>query len=128
MFRNGFGKSLGYALAGLAYALRTQANMRFHFGAALLVLVAALGLGVEVGELILLFFAVALVLVAEMFNTAVEAVVDMCTGKTYHPLAKVAKDVAAGAVLLAALNSVVVSILVFYHYLVVLGRYFMRFF
>ncbi|MBE3586982.1 MAG: diacylglycerol kinase family protein [Thermoanaerobacteraceae bacterium] len=119
MPRSGFGRSLGYALAGLAHAWRTQANLRFHFGAALLVLLVAFMLGVPAGELSLLCLTIALVLVAEMFNTALEAVVDLCS-RDRHPLAKAAKDVAAGAVLLAAVNAVVVGVLVFYPYLMAL--------
>ncbi|OAT85788.1 diacylglycerol kinase [Desulfotomaculum copahuensis] len=107
-----FSRSLRCALVGVAYALRTQANMRFHFLAAAVVLLAALALGVTAGEFALLFFAVFLVLTAEMFNTAVEKVVDLITSE-YHPLARAAKDAAAGAVLLAALNSVIIGLLVF---------------
>ncbi|SHI32704.1 diacylglycerol kinase family protein [Desulfofundulus thermosubterraneus] len=120
-----FRKSLGYALAGLAYTLRTQPNMRFHFGAALVVVAVALLLGVGVRDLLIILFAIALVVIAEMFNTAVETVVDLYTAK-YHPLARVAKDVAAGAVLLAALNSVVVGLLVFYPYLHAFVRFWAR--
>ncbi len=126
MARNNFRKSLGYALSGLAYALRTQANLRFHFGAAFVVLAVARLLGVDVRDFLLLLFAIAMVLIAEMFNTVVESVVDLYTDQ-YHPLARVAKDVAAGAVLLAALNSVVVGLLVFYPYLDSFSRYLVRF-
>lgn len=107
-----FSRSLQCALAGVAYVLRTQANMRFHFLAAGAVLLAALALGVTAGDFALLFFAIFLVLTAEMFNTALEKVVDLVTAE-YHPLARAAKDAAAGAVLLAALNSVLIGLLVF---------------
>jgi diacylglycerol kinase len=126
MARGSFRKSLGYALAGLAYALRTQPNMRFHFGAALVVVALALLLRVGVRDFVFLLFAIVLVVIAEMFNTAVETVVNLYTDK-YHPLARVAKDVAAGAVLLAALNSVVVGLLVFYPYLHAFVRFWVRF-
>lgn len=105
--------SFNYAVAGVIYTLRTQRNMRIHFTAALLVL--GLGLYLRVGsrDLLFLFFAIVLVIMAEMFNTAVEAVVDLYV-QNFHPLARIAKNVAAGAVLMAALNSVVVAYIVIY--------------
>ncbi|MBE3585545.1 diacylglycerol kinase (ATP) [Desulfofundulus australicus DSM 11792] len=121
MVKGSFRKSFGYALAGLAYALRTQPNMRFHLLAALVVVVAALWLRIEGRDFLLVLLAITLVMMAEMFNTALERVVDLCTGR-YHPLAKIAKDVAAGAVLLAALNSLIVGLVVFYPYLLVFIR------
>lgn len=121
MVKGSFRKSFGYALAGLAYALRTQPNMRFHLLAALVVVVAALWLRIEGRDFLLVLLAITLVMMAEMFNTALERVVDLCTGR-YHPLAKIAKDVAAGAVLLAALNSLIVGLAVFYPYLLVFIR------
>ncbi|WP_245574332.1 diacylglycerol kinase family protein [Desulfovirgula thermocuniculi] len=110
------GRKFLYALAGLAYALRTQPNMRFHLLAALAVLAAAFILGVDKYELLFLFLAITLVLLAEMFNTALETVVDLAS-PGFHPLAKAAKDVAAGAVLLAALHAVATGVVVFYPHL-----------
>lgn len=110
------GRKFLYALAGLAYALRTQPNMRFHLLAALAVLAAAFILGVDRYELLFLFLAITLVLLAEMFNTALETVVDLAS-PGFHPLAKAAKDVAAGAVLLAALHAVATGVVVFYPHL-----------
>lgn len=108
-----FLKSFTYAAAGLRHALFTQRNMRIHFAAALLVLGLALYLKIEAHDLLFLIFSITLVIMAEMFNTAVEAVVDLYV-QTYHPLARVAKNVAAGAVLVAALNSIAVAYLVLY--------------
>lgn len=108
-----FLKSFTYAAAGLRHALLTQRNMRVHFAAALLVLGLAAYLKVEVHDLLFLIFSITLVIMAEMFNTAIEAVVDLYA-RTDHPLARAAKDVAAGAVLIAALNSIAVACLVFY--------------
>jgi len=119
--RGSFGNSFRFASAGVLYALRTQPNMRFHFFIAGGVLVFALLLGLKAGDFVLIFFAVEMVLVAEMFNTAVEATVDLFSPGR-HRLAKTAKDAAAGAVLLAAVNSVIVGSLVFYPYLVALGK------
>lgn len=86
--------------------------MRFHFITLVAVLLAGLLLGLENRDMLVLVFAITLVIVAEMFNTAVEAVVDMIT-ESYNPAAKTAKDVAAGAVLLAAGNAVIAGVLIF---------------
>src|ERR671917_358858 len=80
--------------------VRTQRNMRFHVVAAVLVLVASLLVGVSKLELAILVLTILIVFVTEMFNTAMEFVVDLVTSE-YHPLAKLAKDVSAGAVLLS---------------------------
>lgn len=109
--------SFRFALEGLKYTLVSQRNMRVHFTAALAVLLLALYLPLSKVEVLLLFICILLVLVAELFNTAVEAVVDMVSPE-FHPLAKVAKDVAAGAVLLCAGLAVVVGVSIFYPYFV----------
>jgi len=108
-----FLNSFSYAAAGVWHVLLTQRNMRIHFAAALLVLALAVYLKIEAHDLLFLLFSITLVIMAEMFNTAVEAVVDLYV-QTYHPLARIAKNVAAGAVLVAALNSLVVAYLVIY--------------
>ncbi|MHB0976273.1 MAG: diacylglycerol kinase [Candidatus Aquicultorales bacterium] len=106
-------KSFNYAIDGVIYVLRTQRNMRIHVTAAAIVL--GLGLLFNVGrlEFLALFFAIALVIAAELFNTAIEATIDLATG-SYDPRAQIAKDVAAAGVLVAALNSLVVAYFVFY--------------
>ncbi len=108
--------SFNYAVAGIVHSLRTQRNMRIHICAALLVLFAALFLKLTSYDLLLLFFAITLVIMAEMFNTSIETVVDLNT-REIHPLARVAKNVAAGAVLIATLNSLVVAYIVIYPHL-----------
>jgi diacylglycerol kinase len=105
-------RSFRYAFAGLAYCLRTQRNFRIHSLATLLVAVVGLWLGVSWVEWAVLAVTVTMVLAAEMINTVVEAAVDLAS-PAYHPLAKVAKDVAAGAVLLTAMGAVVVALFVF---------------
>lgn len=105
--------SVDYAIRGIVYSLRTQRNMRLHVLAAALVFVAALVLGVTGLELIALVFAVGLVLVCELINTAVETTVDLATD-TFEPLAAIAKDVAAGAVLISAITAVSVGYVVFF--------------
>ncbi len=105
-------ESFNFAFEGIIHVLRTQRNMRIHFLIAALVLVAALVSGVDKMELIALLLAIAFVLIAEMLNTAVEAAVDVAT-TSFDPMAKLAKDIAAGAVLIATAVAVAVGYLVF---------------
>ncbi|MEZ5080212.1 MAG: diacylglycerol kinase [Thermoleophilia bacterium] len=98
---------------GIVYAFRTQRNMRVHAVATATAVILALTLNVTRLELLAIVVASSLVIIAEMFNTAIEAAVDAVVTE-YHPLVKVAKDVAAGAVLVAATNASIVAYLVFY--------------
>ncbi|MBI2843549.1 MAG: diacylglycerol kinase [Armatimonadetes bacterium] len=102
-----------YAMEGVAHVFRTQRHMRFHFLVLFLVLLVSLVSNRNRTEVLVLLFTVTLVLMAEMFNTAVEALVDLVT-QTYHPLAKFAKDIAAGAVLITVMNAFVVGFLLFF--------------
>jgi diacylglycerol kinase (ATP) len=104
--------SFNYATEGIIHALRTQRNLWIHFAIAAAVLVAAIGFGVSKLELIVLLLAITFVLVAELVNTAIEAAVDVAS-TSFDPMAKLAKDMAAGAVLVAALNAIAVGYLVF---------------
>jgi diacylglycerol kinase (ATP) len=105
-------ESFNYAIEGIIHVLRTQRNMRIHFAIAIGVLVAALAFDVSRLELIALLIAIVFVLIAEMFNTAVEAAVDVAS-TSFDPMAKLAKDIGAGAVLIAAINAIAVGYLVF---------------
>lgn len=105
--------SFNNAFEGLLHAFANEKNIRFHLITAVLALLLSLFYPLTKVELMILFLSITLVIMAEMFNTAVETVVDAFVDY-YHPLAKVAKDVAAGAVLLAALNAVVVGYLLFF--------------
>ena len=111
--------SFRYAFAGVRYLLWTQRNAKIHTLVAVLAILLGLLLRIERGEWLALVLTITLVLVAEAFNTAIEAVVDLAS-PGYHPLAKVAKDVAAGAVLLTAIASVVVGLIVFLPHLLLL--------
>ena len=104
--------SFNNAIEGIIYVLRTQRNMRWHFLIALGVLIGSIFLGIRKEQFIFLLFSISFVLVAELINTAIESAIDI-TSTTYDPLAKIAKDVAAAAVLLAAINAIVVGILIF---------------
>jgi diacylglycerol kinase (ATP) len=105
-------ESFNFAFEGIIHVLRTQRNMRIHFFVAASVLVAALAIGVSRLELIALLLSIAFVLIAEMINTAIEGAVDVST-TSFDPNAKLAKDIAAGAVLIATVNAVAVGYLVF---------------
>jgi diacylglycerol kinase (ATP) len=104
--------SFNYAFEGIVHVLRTQRNMRIHFLAAVIVLVAALAFDVSRLELIALLLAIAFVLFAEMVNTAIEAAVDVAS-TSFDPMAKLAKDVGAGAVLIASITALAIGYLVF---------------
>jgi diacylglycerol kinase (ATP) len=104
--------SVNFAFEGIIHVLRTQRNMRIHFAVAAVVLVVAIAADVTKIELIALLLSISFVLVAEMINSAVEGAIDVATS-LFDPLAKLAKDIAAGAVLIAAINAVAVGYLVF---------------
>jgi diacylglycerol kinase (ATP) len=108
-----FSESLNNAVDGLVYAFRTEHHFKVHFALSTAVLVLCLMLDLEPVKLLALFVVITMVLMAEMFNTALEAIVNMHT-LSHHPLARVAKDVAAGGVLLASLNAVAAAYLIFW--------------
>ena len=110
--RGRLARSFGYALRGLGMMLVTQANARIHAVATLLVVAAGFWFGISRGEWCAVIAAIGLVWTAEGLNTALEAVVDLVSPEQ-HPLAGRAKDVAAGAVLCAALSAVVIGLLIF---------------
>jgi diacylglycerol kinase (ATP) len=108
----GLVNSFNYAFEGVIHVVRTQRNMRVHFLAAIAVLPLAVALGASRFEVLALLVSISFVLIAEMVNTALEMAIDVAT-TAYHPLAKAAKDIAAGAVLVAAANALFVGYLVF---------------
>lgn len=107
-----FLRSFGYAYAGIAYAVRTQRNLRVHLVIAGLVIAAAVAFQVTAIEWALLLLTIGVVLASELLNTAAELAVDLLT-QEYHPLAKAAKDVGAAAVLTTAVAAVGVGAAVF---------------
>jgi diacylglycerol kinase len=114
-------RSFRYAFAGLFYVARSQRNFRIHMAAALVAAALALALGFTLVEWAVLATIITLVMTLEMVNTVIEAAVDLAS-PTYHPLAKIAKDVAAGAVLLTAIGAVVVGLFLFVPHLLALIR------
>jgi diacylglycerol kinase (ATP) len=104
--------SFRYAIEGIVHVFRTQKHMRAHFFIVVLVLLLGMFCRFSAVQMVELLLVMSTVLVAEMFNTAVETVVDMIT-QSYHPLAKLAKDIAAGAVLMTAITAGVVGAVLF---------------
>ncbi len=107
-----FLRGFRHAFAGIAYVLRTQRNARVHLAIAGAVVAAGIGFRVSAVEWAVLALTIGGVFGAEMFNTATELAVDLTT-RDFHPLAKAAKDVGAGAVLVAALAAVGVGVAIF---------------
>ena len=103
--------SFGYAIEGIAYTLRTQRNARIHITIAAIVIAVGGWLGLPTAEWGVLLLTMGAVFSAEMLNTVVETIVDAQI-EEFHPLAKVAKDVAAGAVLVMSVIAVLVGICV----------------
>jgi diacylglycerol kinase (ATP) len=97
---------------GIKYAFRTQRNMRIHLSVAIVALLMSWLLNISLRDTAQIIFSISLVLFAEIVNTAIEKTVDLFMS-TYHPLAKIAKNVAAGAVLVASINAVIIGILIF---------------
>lgn len=105
-------RSFRYAFAGIHFLISTQPNARVHLIVTFLVIALGIIFRLQVQDWLALCFAVSLVWITEAVNTAIETVVNLTT-RDYHPLAKNAKDLAAGAVLIAAITSIVVGLLVF---------------
>lgn len=101
--------SFHYAFQGLGYAIRTQRNIRVHLTIAIIVVLLGIYFHIAAIEFAILFIAVTGVFISEMFNTVLELCVDLAS-PTYHPLAKIAKDVAAGAVLANAMLSILIGL------------------
>lgn len=116
MSKKGLIRSFGYAFAGIACAFAGGRNMKIHGAAALTVVAAGLLVKVTPLEWAILSLTIFMVLAAETTNTAIEKTVDLVT-EEYQPLARQAKNLAAGAVLLTAVNSIIIAIIIFKPYL-----------
>ncbi|WHY65751.1 diacylglycerol kinase family protein [Neobacillus sp. SuZ13] len=109
-------RSFSYAFAGIATALRSERNMRFHFFSSIVVLLFSYYFSITKTEWLFILVLIGGMFALEMVNTAIERVVDLVTDE-YHFLAKQAKDLAAGAVLVFAILSVVIGIVIFLPYI-----------
>lgn len=105
-------KSFSYASSGIGAALKNEPNIRIHLVLSLLAIILGLVLRLSSNEWIILFFTIAFVLVLELINTTLEAIVDIVSPKR-HPKAKLAKDVAAAAVFISAVLSLIVAGFIF---------------
>ena len=105
------------SLNGIIYAVKTQTNIKIHLVAVILVVIASIYFKIDKLEVLFVSIACFFVIVSEMINTAIEATVDLVT-QTYKEKAKIAKDVGAGAVLLSAINALVVGYIVFFEKIV----------
>ncbi len=103
--------SFRYAAQGIAYSFNSQRNFRIHVVIGIIVFGLAIWLQLTLTALAVLVLTVASVLILELLNTAIEAVVDLSIGRRFHPLAKVAKDCAAAAVLVASISSLLIALL-----------------
>ena len=106
-----FFRSFRYALEGIFTATKEQ-NLRFHLLSTVIVIIAGFLTGLSIFEWLIITVVIALVIGTEMINTAIERVVDLASPEI-HPLAKQAKDIAAGAVLVFAVASVIIGLLIF---------------
>ena len=113
MKNDNFIEAWGNATNGIIYSATTQRNIRIQLVLAVIVMVLSLFYGLNTAEFLCLLFAVFMVIFAELINTAIETVVDLFVD-VYHPKAKISKDVAAGAVVLAACNALVVGYFIFF--------------
>lgn len=105
-------ESVGYALEGLRFAYRSGRNFKIQSFFGLLIIILGIFLKIEPNEWLVLILTITLVLILELINTSIETVVDMVSTEI-HPLAKIAKDVAAGAVLVAAIGSIAIGAIIF---------------
>ncbi len=103
-----------YAAKGLGYAFSTQRNFRIHVCFAFCAFVLGFLLGLNKSDLAIMALTATSVLVVELLNTAIESVVDLAIGKRFHPLAQIAKDCSAGAVLVASISSVLIAVLLLF--------------
>ena len=113
--KTGFAKfvqGFRFAIEGLAYAVRSQCNIQVHLGIAAFALILALILHLPRLELAIIILTITLVLSAELFNTALETVVDLVSPE-FHPLAKITKDVSAAAVLVCAIGAAIIGVLIY---------------
>jgi diacylglycerol kinase (ATP) len=108
-------KSLGFAFSGLAAMMRTQHNAWIHLAASVAAIAAGFWFSIPRAEWVWLVFAIVTVWTAEALNTAFEFLCDVASPE-FHPLVKQAKDVAAAAVLIAALGAMTVGLIVFVPY------------
>jgi diacylglycerol kinase (ATP) len=105
--------SFNYAINGIISTVRSERNMKIHIIAAALVMILSLFYDLTRNEFLIVCITIAVVIICELFNTAIEVIIDTLIG-IYHPKAKLVKDTSAGAVFVAALLSIVVGYFIFF--------------
>lgn len=108
--------SFKYACSGIYAALKEEPNLKFHFIAGIIVILTSVALKISIQDWLIIIFLIGFVISLELTNTAIEAVVNAFTDKQ-HPGAKLAKDISAGAVLVAAATSAIIGIIIFLPYI-----------
>ena len=104
--------SFRYSMQGITYSFKSQRNFRIHTFCAVAVFALIIWLKLSLLHTAILVLTVASVLILELINTAIEAVVDLSIGPQFHPLAKTAKDCAAAAVLVASINALLIAFII----------------
>lgn len=122
---NSFIEAWENAFNGIIYAVTTQGNIKKQLVIAVVVMIISLFFNLTRAEFLCLMFTIILIIIAEMINTAIETVVDLYTD-LYHPKAKIAKDVGAGAVVIAAINALIVAYFLFFDKIADIGLNFIR--
>lgn len=122
---SGFIDAWKNAINGIIYATTTQSNIKKQLIIAVVVVVISLFFNLSKAEFLCFLFTIILILFAEMTNTAIETVVDLCT-EVYHPKAKIAKDVAAGGVVVTTINAIIVAYFLFFDKLSEMGIAFLQ--
>ena len=107
-----FIKSFNYALDGLKYAFKYEQNIIFHTVAMVFAIAAGIFFKISITEWLILFLIIGLVIATELINTSIEATIDLITDKV-RPLAKIAKDTAAAAVLIFGFTAIIIAIIIF---------------
>lgn len=111
--------SFKYAIAGIIATFKTQTNMKIHTLIMLTVIIMGIILKISLTQWLICIILFSLVLAGELFNTAIEAIVDMVM-PTFHPKAKLAKDAAAGGVLVLAIAAAIIGLLIFIPRIIIL--------
>ena len=112
-------KSFSYALDGLKYAFKYEQNLTVHLFATILVIIAGIFFKISVTEWLVLALIIGLVIATELINTSIEATIDLITDQI-NPLAKVAKDTAAAAVLIFGLTAIIIGVIIFVPKIIIL--------
>ena len=105
-------KSFTYAASGIKYAFKYEQNMLIHFLATICVIIAGFIFNISAIEWLIIILIIGLVIATELINTSMEAAIDLITNEV-HPLAKIAKDTAAGAVLVFGITAIIIGLIIF---------------